>query len=104
MMSKLIRHVMMIWMLVLSAGFAADIYLINGVRIRGEVKEIQDDGLVLVVEGQEKTYKWVALSSATRYRYDTTFRMNYPAVLEGLPSAARTNAPDPEYEPPVEGE
>ncbi|MFH0953179.1 MAG: hypothetical protein V1873_02495 [Verrucomicrobiota bacterium] len=102
---RLVLHISLAAVLVLAFGsfsYGQNVRLANGVSIRGEVRNVTDDGLEIQTPTGPRTYSWETLSIATRYQYQPVFRANYEAILQGLPPSARTNAPDITEEKPRE--
>jgi hypothetical protein len=83
--------------LALASGVPArgqEIRAANGVIVKGQVLRATDAGLEIQMQTGPRTLSWETLSAATRYRWQTAYRANYDAVLDGLPPSARTNPPD----------
>ncbi len=76
------------------AGRAQTIRLGNGIIIKGEAKAATGAGLEVQTPAGVKTYPWESLSTATRFRYQPSFRANFDVVLQGLPPDARVHKPD----------
>jgi len=73
--------------------------MINGVVIQGKVTGLSATGLVIQVGTTSRAYPWVALSPGSRFRYDTSYRMNLAGFLSGAETKTLTNQPDPKYDP-----
>jgi hypothetical protein len=72
-------------------GSAQEIRMANGMILKGEVKQATDTGLEIQSPAGPKIYTWETLSSATRFRYQPIYRVNFDAILQGSPPSTRTN-------------
>ena len=70
----------------------AEIRLVNGRVIKGEILAISEEGLELKTPQGSKLFRWETLSLGTRYRYQASFRENFDAIQKGqVPLATTTN-------------
>lgn len=77
---------------------AQAVRLVNGAAVQGEVVGIGEEGLQVRTATGMRTFTWDTLAPNTRFRYQPLYRANYDAVLQGIPRARWTNAPDPQLE------
>jgi hypothetical protein len=68
---------------------AEEVRLVNGVVVRGEIRQMTDSGVDMQTEAGARTYPWYTLSTATRYRLQPSFRANFQDILAGRPAGDR---------------
>ena len=69
------------------SAYSDSIRLVNGKEISGTVEETTKEGLKIKTRRGIKSYRWVMLSPATRFRHQEIYRLNFAEILKGLPEA-----------------
>ncbi len=78
------------------AANAAEITLLNGVILSGEVVSASAEGLTFTASGRERLYPWYSLAPGTRFRYDPASQPD-PAS----PSIPATDTASPDFSTPL---